>query len=211
MSAPKIAVSSWTELDDASLNTFSTTAANVLSDQVAYPLLIEETKTLSDAASNFNIAYSRYKQFGGIANREAKDSARANLYGAHATVAAKLEATVGDDLTYLTKPGYRLEGTGGRRSTAKVPPPVLQKAESAKVRGRVLIILKAQQTRTIKGVEGRYSLDNGLTWHEGIHQVKLSFNLEDQPSGKTVIYQFRFLATNNRISDWSAHIRVDVY
>jgi hypothetical protein len=211
MTELKIAAGSWADLDEASLNTFSTTAALVVSDKAAYPEVEELAAALTAAASAYNIAYSRHKQFGGTDNQAAKDDAKAALYTAHQAIATKLEATANGNATYLTAPGYHLAGTGGKASLARVPAPGIKKVESAKVRGRVQFILHAANPRIIKGIVGRSSEDNGLIWQNGIHEYGLNFTLEGQPSGKAMLYQFKFRATNGRESDWSEPIRVDVF
>jgi len=198
-------------LGDASLDAMSTTAALVVSDPEEYPLLVTEALALTTHANNYHIAYSRYQQFGGSAYRDAKDDAKDLLYKAHEGVAAKLEATSDGNVYYMTRPGYRLDGNVGGFSFATVPAPTLQKVESIKVRGRVKFILDAAKSREVKGIIGRYSLDNGVTWHNGIVEFRLNFTLEGQASGQAVLYQFMFKATNNRVSDWSDIIRVEVF
>jgi len=208
---PKIASASWTELDEVSLDTFSTTAAIVVSDPVAYPLVIAEAATLDTKATDYHKALSRYVQFGGSDNRDAKDVAKAFLYKAHVNLTTKLEATAEGNEDYLTQPGYRIEQRGGTPKTARVAQPVARKAISQNVRGRVNFILVAENPREIKGVVGRRSLDNGVTWENGIYNFGLNFILDDQPSGMAVLYQFKFKATYNRESYWSESIRVEIF
>ncbi len=208
---PTIADASWTDLREAKLDTFSTTAAIVISDPVSYPDMVTEAALLTSNSSNYHIAFSRFEQFGGTANKDAKDAAKSLLYKTHYEVARKLENTYTDNIDYLTRPGYSLDRKPGGQSNAAVPPPVLQKVDSRKVRGVVDFILKAKNTREIKGVVGRYSLDNGVTWIEDIYVYRLKFRLENQASGATVVYQFRFMATGNRVSYWSDKIYVDVF
>lgn len=211
MNELKIASGSWTNLDEASLNTFSTTAALVVSDRANYPEVESAAAELSIAAAKYNIAYSRHKQFGGTDNKEAKDIAKATLYSAHQTVANRLEATANGNRAYLSAPGYHIDAVGGTPSLARVPAPGIKKAISANVRGRVNFILKAADPRIIKGIVGKHSVDNGQTWQNGLHEYGLNFTLEGQPSGKAMLYQFKFRATNSRESDWSEVVRVDVF
>jgi hypothetical protein len=208
---PKIAAASWTNLEDGLLDTFSTTASIILSDAALYPQLAAEATALSNASSSYHIAYSRFKQFGGSNNKETKDFAKYALYQAHQAAANKLEATANGDQEYLVRPGYLLDQKGGRSSKARVAAPTLKKAESNSARGRVKFILKAQNPREIKGIIGQYSEDNGTTWSNGLHLYDLNFTLENQPSGKGVLYQFKFRATNNRESEWSERFYVEVY
>jgi hypothetical protein len=208
----KIAASSWTDLGDPSLDTMSTSAALVISNASDYPLLVTEATALTNAANTFHLAHSRYQQFGGNGFRDKKDADKIALYEVHLAVAKKLEETSNGNVEYLTRPGYRLDEKGGTISIARVPPPRIQKAESVKVRGRVKFILSAANSREIKGVIGRYSEDNGATWIEGqIVEFGLNFTLEGQASGKAVLYQFMFKATNGRESDWSDIVRVEVF
>lgn len=208
----KIAPGSWTDLDLGPLDTFSTIAAMVISVEADYPLLKELAPVLTTAANNFHIAYSRFNQFGGSENRELMEAAKAALYEAHQAVATKLEETANGNREYITRLGYRIEEKGGTPSRAKVKAPVLQKVESVKVRGRVKFILKAANAAEVKAVIGRYSDDNGETWVEGqIIEFTLNFTFENQPSGKTRLYQFMFKATSGRTSDWSEKIRVEVF
>ena len=207
----KIAQSSWTSLSESKLDAFSTTAAVGVSNATEYPDVQPEALELTNASNSYHIAFSRHKQFGGTDNREVKDAAKARLYQAHEALAVKLEATANGNTEYITRLGYRLDRKGGRPSTAKVPAPILKKVESKSVRGRVQIILKAKNPREIKGIIGRFSLDNGKTWTNGIHVYDLNFTLNDQPSGAGILYQFYFQATGKRKSDWSEFIYIDVY
>jgi hypothetical protein len=208
----KIAASSWADLEFGALDTMSTTAALVISVEADYPLLREEALMLTERANAYHIAYSRYNQFGGTDNRDQFDAARASLFDGHQVVATRLEATANGNREYITRPGYRIDEKGGIPSRARVQEPRLQKVESVKVRGRVKFILKAAISTEIKAVIGRYSDDNGETWVEGqIIEFTLNFTLENQPSGKTRLYQFMFKATSGRTSDWSDKIRVEVF
>lgn len=206
----RIASASWTDLDELSLDTFSTTAAIVVSDAVAYPLVITEAATLDTKATDYHKAVSRFVQFGGSDNKDAKDLAKQQLFVAHVSLVNKLEATANNNPDYLTRPGYRLDLKGFPK-TGRVNPPRARKAISETVRGRVRFILTADNPREIKGVIGRRSLDNGISWENGIYDFGLSFLLKDQPSGTAVLYQFMFKATYGRESDWSESIRVEVF
>lgn len=206
----KIASGSWTDLNESKLDTFSTNVAEVTTHE-DYVAVRTEANALASDATSYHKALSRYLQFGGTENKDAKDAAKKALYASHQALAEKLEETCGGSMEYLTRPGYHLDGRGGNRSTAKVPSPVLQSVESKSVRGRVKFILKAANPREIKGIIGKSSEDNGLTWKNGINVFSLNFVLEDQPSGKPMIYQFMFHATNSRQSDWSESIRIDVF
>lgn len=208
----KIKQGSWLNLNDGILDTMSTTAALILSVEADYPEVKEEAKELTEKANAYHLAFSRFNQFGGIDNRDVKDAARALLHDAHEVVAEKLEATSNGNRDYLTRPGYKVDNRSSIPSRARILPPDFQLVESKKVRGRVKFILKSANPKEIKGVIGKYSEDNGLTWIEGrIIQFGLNFTLDGQASGKAVLYQFMFRATNHRESDWSEVVRVDVF
>lgn len=207
--SPKIAAASWTELGEKELDSFSTTAAGIVIDQDAYPLVKPEALELELRATNYHKSLSRFLQFGGSDNKDLKDRDKVLLFGAHVQVAARLEATADGDTSYLTRPGYRLD-LQGKAKTAIIAPPTLQSAKSLE-RGQVKIILKAKQPREIKGVVGKYSLDNGVTWVNGIYNFGLKLLLEGQPSGLAVLYQFKFMGTYERESKWSEIFRVEVF
>lgn len=208
----KISDRSWTDLGESELDSMSTSAALVVSDQGQYPDLVAEALALTNSANAYHIAYSRFMSFGGNDLRLELDAAKANLYTAHANTARKLELTANGNKEYLMRPGYRLvEDRVGRASLAAVKPPVISKTESNKQRGRVKFILKAERPREIKAIVGRYSTDNGATWNNGILELTLRFLLENQPSGQGVLYQFMFKATSGRTSDWSDTVYVDVF
>lgn len=207
----KIADNSWTGLSEPRLDAFSTIAAEIVSDPALYPELSAEAVALTSASAKYHLALSRYLQFTGSENREAKDFAKSLLFKAHTNVARKLEATADGNVEYLTRPGYRLDRKGGGHSLATVWPPSLKKVESKTVRGRVKFILGARNPREIKAILGRSSQDNGVTWTEGIIAYDLNFTLDGLPSGVGMLFQFRFRATNNRMSDWSEKIYVEVY
>lgn len=205
-----IATASWTDLDENSLDAFSTTAAVIVSDPITYPLVITQAGNLTLRADNYHKSLSLYQRFGGTDNKDQKDLDKGLLYKAHEEMTAKLEETADGDPYYLTRPGYRLDQKGSAK-TAIVNKPILQKSSSGEVRGRVKFILKAADPREIKGVVGRRSLDNGVTWENGIYNFGLKLLLEDQPSGQAVLYQFMFMATYGRKSDWSEIFRVEVF
>lgn len=209
MTALKIAAKSWTRLSESSLDTFSTNAADVLTAP-AYDVVRTSANALAAAAATYHTVYSRYRQSRGFQNKEARDSAKAALYSAHQTMAADLDDNAAGNADFLTLPGYLLDRTGGRASHARVIAPYVSSVESNKVRGRVKFILKAQNVREIKGITGRYSLDNGVTWVNGIHAYTLNFTLNNQPVGQTIVYQFMFEATSGRKSDWSERVYVEM-
>lgn len=208
--ALKIAAASWTDLDENSLDMFSTTASLITSVAADYPLVIPQATSLTLRADNYHKSLSRYQQFGGTDNKDQKDLDKSLLYKAHEEMATKLEETADGDEYYMTRPGYRLDLKGSAK-TAVINKPRLQKAISEQVRGRVKFILKADDPREIKGVVGRRSLDNGVTWENGIYNFGLKVLLEDQPSGQAVLYQFMFMATYGRKSDWSEVFRVEIF
>lgn len=208
----KIAEESWTALEDGTLDTMSTNAALVISDAANYPDLVAEAAALTTAANKYHISYSRYAAYGGSDHSDLMEADKLALYAAHANAASKLEMTDNGNKEYLTLPGYRTdEKLASRFSFAAVPAPKFQKVESNTKRGRVKFILKAKIPREVKAIIGKYSTDNGATWHNGIMELNLRFVLDDQPSGQGVLYQFMFQATNGRKSDWSGSHYVDVY
>ncbi len=78
-------------------------------------------------------------------------------------------------------------------------------------RGKVKIVFKTNIPKEIKAVVGRRSEDAGLTWVNGLMSVKQVAVFLDQPSGKDCLYQFKYLATNNRESEWSANVPISVF
>lgn len=209
----KIADKSWTDQSESELDSMSTSAALVVSDPGLYPDVVAEATALTSSSKAYHIIYSRYASFGGSDLRIELDAAKDTLYTDHFNLARKLELTANGSKEYLIRPGYRLveEDRIGRHSLATVRPPVIQKLENTKQRGRVKFILKAQNSREIKAIVGRSSTDNGVTWQNGILELNLRFLLENQPSGQGVLYQFMFKATNGRTSDWSDAVHIDVY
>lgn len=211
MTEMTIAKESWTDLEENDLDSFSTTAAIVVSDAEKYPLLVTVAALLTSKANAYHIALSLYNQIGGTTYKDAKDQAKGLLYKAHEEVAKKLEETAEGDANYMTAPGYKLAETGGSRHTGVVPKPVITKALSNETRGLVKFILKADDPLQIKGVIGISSADNGVTWQNGITAFGLRFELGDQPSGVNMLYKFKFIATNNRTSGWSEGEWVEIF
>ncbi len=128
MEEKRIAKESWTDLTENSLDTFSTTAAGVISDVVAYPLLATQANLLTSKANNYHISLSRYVQLGGTANRDQKDYDKNALFKAHGEASLKLEETADGDENYMTRPGYKIAQTGGTPHTSMIPKPTFQKA-----------------------------------------------------------------------------------
>lgn len=207
-----IAEASWKELDEDILDVFSSAAAFVVSNEDEYPLMAVEAATLKSASAQYHQDFANWKAFQGASFKEAKDNSKEQLFKAHNEVARKLVQTLGErPTTYLTKPGYRLVKEGGHPKTAQVAAPIVKKADSSRVRGQVHFILKSAKRSEVKGIIGRYSLDGGITWIETIYAFKLNFYVFEMPSGKDVLFQFKFSATNNRQSAWSERVLVGIY
>ncbi len=163
-----------------------------------------ETKATAYAAS-----LSLADEFGGTDRKDAKNLDRTELTKALDVLVEELEAAAAnkpDPAAFLEYLGFELAKQPSRK-TGVVKYPVIQTLKSGgddTRRGVVKCVLKAEDPSEIRGVVGRRSDDNGTTWVNGIMSPKLAFEMKEQPSGVYALYQFKFVATNNRESDWCA-------
>ncbi len=212
MEQRKIAKSSWTDLDEKALDGFATTVAITISDTEKYPDLAAEATLMTTLSNNYHKSLSLFLSKGGTTNKDAKDEDKAFLFKGLDQTSLKIEDTgAGKPDSYYTDPGFKLERNPGKHKTGAVPAPIFRKAAKTMVRGQVHFILKAVDRSEVKGVIGRYSLDNGVTWIDGLYAFKLNFKIDGMRSGADVWFQFRFDATNNRKSDWSEIKLVQIF
>lgn len=212
----KINLSAVTDLNKDDFGAFGENVDEVGAADPAYEDQADEIAAVGLAAKTYGEALTAFN------TNRGKDRTK-NLANARKAVMVTLKALVkvlelaapskADPGAFLTGLGFTLAKIPARR-TGVVKAPVKQTVTSGgkdEPKGKVKFVLKAEFPDEIISVVGRRSDDGGLTWVEGIVAPKLAFSLIGQPSGVDCIYQFMFLATNNRKSEWSVNIHITVY
>lgn len=161
------------------------------------------------AVEAMNLLYdqslSLAETYGGTDRTEDKDKRRKEVVKALNELVEALELVAPakpDPAAFLQFLGFELAKVPGRK-TSIVAYPVVKTMKSGgddARRGVVKCVLKAEDPLEIKAVVGYRSDDNGTTWSNGIISTKLAFEMTEQPSGSYAMYQFKFIATNNRES-----------
>ncbi len=204
---------------DLGKDDFGSFGTNVAEKGVKNPIYAEQESAIKEVETTsgiYNVALSAFNSDGG------KDRTN-NLFNARKDLTAKLKALTKlledaapskpDPEAFLTGLGFTLAKVPSRR-TGVVKPPICQTVVSGgkdASKGVVKFVLKAEVPDEIVTIVGKRSEDGGLTWENGIVATKMAFVLTDQPSGKDCIFQYKFLATNNRESLWSGNIAITVY
>lgn len=212
----KINTVAYTGLNKDDFGSFGTNVADKGTDNPMYEKLASAISDVKTSAASYNSALSAFNTDRGKDRTTNLDNARKDLTAKLKVLVKQLEDTAAkqpDPEAYLTGLGFTLAKVPSRR-TGVVKPPVCKTVVSGgkgASKGVVRFVLKAEYPDEITTIVGRRSDDGGLTWVNGLVANKLAFTLTEQPSGKDCIYQFKFLATNNRESLWSANIPITVY
>ncbi|MBI5913836.1 MAG: hypothetical protein HY842_00535 [Bacteroidetes bacterium] len=155
----------------------------------------------------YNESLSLAETYGGTDRTTDKDKCRKDLLDVLDLLVEALEAVMGskpDPAAFIQFLGFVLAKIPSRK-TGVVAFPVIKTMKSGgddPRRGVVKCVLKADDPLEINAIVGQRSDDNGETWTNGLMSTKLAFEMTGQPSGVNALYQFKFIATNNRESDW---------
>ncbi len=194
-------------MKDNAFKNFATTVVNKGKDNPDYADQADTINDVEKKGQAYSASLTLAESYGGTDRTEQKDNDRITLTEAMDQLVEELEKAAPskpDPVAFLTYLGFELVKTPSRK-TGTVKDPTIQSLKSGcddARRGVVKCVLVAEDASEIKGVEGMRSDDNGLTWVGGIFSTKLTFEMLGQPSGVYALYQFRFIATNNRKSDW---------
>ncbi|MBI1223936.1 MAG: hypothetical protein GC192_01750 [Bacteroidetes bacterium] len=212
----KINKQAYINLNKDDFGSFGTNVGEVGTDNPTYVAQDSAIRAVADSAANYDIALSAFNTNRGKDRTDNLSNARIDLETKLKALVELLELAAPektDPAAFLTGLGFTLAKVPSRKTgivLAPIAKTVVSGGKNAP-RGKVSFVLKAESPDEIKTIVGRRSDDDGATWVEGIVATKLAFALTDQPSGKTCIYKFMFLATNNRKSDWSIDIPITVY
>lgn len=199
-------------------NPFKSFAYSVVSkgkDNPDYSALSAQILDVETKNQLYDDSLSLAETYGGIDRTDMKDKRRKEVVKSLNALVDELEElaeTKPDPGAFIEFLGFELAKVPGRK-TGVVAPPHIQSLKSGgddARRGVVKCVLKAADPLEIKAIKGRRSEDNGQTWVEDIVAAKLIFEMTGQPSGLYVLYQFMFIATNNRKSDWCVQAGVSV-